>query len=198
MNVITLNNGKFETNGVDFEADYRFEAADLFWSTMPGNFNVRALGTWTDNFKTTAINTAGAPAVTQTVGTGSNAKWRGTLTVNYNADPVIVSLTARYAGAMRYSNTYNYNLGALNSVAPGQNDIGARTYFNSSVTYALPGDMSNWKLFLNVNNILNTAPPVDPLGIYIPQSTSTVRRSMTSSAATSKSASGWPSKIEDI
>ncbi len=33
--------------------------------------------------------------------------------------------------------------------------------------------MSNWKIFLNVDNILNTAPPIDPSGIYIPQAVST-------------------------
>ncbi len=116
---VTLNNGTFETNGVDFEADYRFDAADMFWSSMPGSFSLRALTTWTDNFKTVAVSTAGAPAVTQTVGTGSNAKWRGTFTVNYTADPWVASVTARFAGAMRYSNVFNYTLGALNSVCAG-------------------------------------------------------------------------------
>jgi outer membrane receptor protein involved in Fe transport len=66
-------------------------------------------------------------------------------------------------------------------------------YFNGSVTYALPGSMSNWKLFMNVNNILNTSPPIDPLNLYIPQAVST-GVALHAPAATSASASGFLSK----
>jgi outer membrane receptor protein involved in Fe transport len=161
-----LNNGTLQTNGVDFEVDYAFDGADL-WDFLPGNFILRALGTYTDNYKSITTNYTGAPVNTQSVGMNSNAKWRGNATLTWSDDPLSLSLMWRYAGATRFSNIFSLEPGVINST--DQNGIGSRQYFGLSGTYDVA---DHWQLFAGVNNLLNTAPPISPNSYYMPQTVS--------------------------
>lgn len=162
-----LNNGSLQTNGIDFEIHYSFDGADL-WDAVPGTFSARVLATYTDNFKSITTNAAGAPAINQSVGTNSNAKWRGNGSLTWSDDPVSLTVTYRYAGATRLTNVFSLLPGTANSYSSV--DIASRGYVGLAGTYDLPGNMG-LQIFGGVNNLLNTAPPIAANAYYLPLTT---------------------------
>jgi len=165
LNGAPFNTSDITLDGVDFEVDYGFPGDDI-WSGLTGNFAIRTVWAYSDNFNTTQQG-----ATVNSVGTGSDPKWRGLATITYSTDTVTAALTYRYAGATVYNNSYVVapQGGVPNSI--DLNDIGSRSYFNLSAEYQIPG-LPNWRLFGSVNNLLNTAPPINAGSAFEPTTTS--------------------------
>lgn len=100
------NVNRERVTGVDFEASYRFDLADLF-ATAKGDLSFRGLATYTKARELEAFGTtveyAGTNADSNNRGS-SVPHWRGNLASTYTHGPVTASLTARYIGAGRISN----------------------------------------------------------------------------------------------
>ncbi|MEJ1969104.1 MAG: TonB-dependent receptor [Rhizomicrobium sp.] len=149
---IPFNAQALKTSGLDFEAGYETDLADIVhdWS---GTLSLRLLATRVNELKSqlsgTTTNTLGE------VVQGGIPKWRATLDAGYTLGPSATTLTARFTGDAVLDNTYTpafINKNAVSSV----------TYFDLSETYSLTVMGVDSQLFVVVDNIFDKDPPVAP------------------------------------
>jgi iron complex outermembrane recepter protein len=156
-----VNLASQKASGIDFEGSYRFDLGSF------GNIDLRYLSTHyiknvTDNRVTPPVDVVGA----------SVPRWNHHLTVTYSNQPFTVSLTGRMISSGVLDPTYLVcatNCPArtaaqqlTNPTVDNASQPGA-FYLDSSITYDLPGaGKTDFQVFLNVQNLLNRAPPVVP------------------------------------
>jgi iron complex outermembrane recepter protein len=151
---VPLNVAQSRVRGIDYEASYRVETN--FFDGMNESFNMRFLGGYVQQRvdvpfgATTGVNTAGS------VGTPD---FTGVATGTYNIGPFSAQLQQRYIRRATLNPQWNLN-GRLDVDI---NEVSSMNITNMQLAYN--GDMNNggtWRLSLNVNNLFDRAPPVQP------------------------------------
>lgn len=144
--VVAQNIAQFETSGVDIEVSYRTPTADFLG--LPGSFYVRGLATYVDKlvFQTFFNRRDVAGDVGDSVVDGL-PKWRGILSVGYDADDFDIGARARYVGGGNFNDEQNIVNG----------DIDARTYIDLNVSFDV---MDSFTFYGNVSNLFDVEPPL--------------------------------------
>jgi len=160
-----INLATESTKGLDFEASYRFAAADVVPS-MDGNFAIRALAT---NFLDYTV-VPGLPGSipTERAGTVNLPKWRYSLAVNYDDGAVSLSGTVRGISSSVLSNEFiQCTTGCPTSTGNNPTydsiQLPGAAYIDFAATYRF-GSEGQYQLFFNVRNITNKDPAIVAAG----------------------------------
>ncbi|GAB2551643.1 TonB-dependent receptor plug domain-containing protein [Rhodanobacter koreensis] len=149
-----VNLGNLSTSGIDFTLNYKIPHFDL-GSVDPGNFKAGLSTTYTSTYKNDAApGQPGAKTIdyagTYTQQFGNIARWRGTLTFNWEKGNWSAQWQSRYINHLT-------NLNA--DVVTGANaPMGSVIYHSIQLGYAIP----SWhtRLDFGVDNLSNKAPPL--------------------------------------
>lgn len=155
-----------ETNrGVDIEATYRVDAADLM-AGWRGDLELRALAT---RFLESSTDTGKGPVINNAGSNGNGTpKWRYSVTGTYRLDALRLSLTGR--GLSDGVNDKSY-IECTSACPPStvfnrtidNNHMDGALYFDLSLSYQLSGifnTAAESELFLVVQNLTEEDPPV--------------------------------------
>ncbi|MDB5461580.1 MAG: TonB-dependent receptor [Caulobacteraceae bacterium] len=152
----TINAAKTATHGIDVEASYSFEMADLLRS-LAGHVDLRLLYAYQPDMTTQAYPGA---VVTQSAGVAGGggivgfSAHRVTSDLTYKVGPVTVNWEGRYlSGLARSGNPTQFYVDG-NLPAIFYHDLGLNYAFNAA------GHAGN--LFLTVNNVLDQNPRISP------------------------------------
>lgn len=160
-----VNLASQDASGIDFEGHYGFDVSNVV-SGWRGRLDLRYLAT---NYIKNVTNTEVAPPVDEV---GSQIpRWEQHLTATYSSDPVTVILTGRFISAGVLDPTYivcssNCPPSTLNNPTVNDAHQPSAFYLDSSFTYDFSrAGNSDLQVYLNVENVLNRAPPVVPEGL---------------------------------
>jgi len=151
----TLNAARASTGGIDVEVDYNFDLGDVV-DNAPGSVDFRSFFSLQPYNKTASF--PGAP-----IQTLPEAKGRVTTFLSY-------SLTDwRFDLADRFYSAYD------RSSSPGTlfyaKETGeARNYVDLTVSRTFASDGGDVEVYVNVQNLFNLAPPVEPSNFAVPGS----------------------------
>lgn len=158
VNATQLNLNAQRTNGVDIEVAY---AVPLDALKVPGDLNLRALGSWTDDART--ITSTGVD--TDVAGTITNPEWSWIGSATYTLDKLTAGLQARYVNKVKYSATLKgpddpaYNIAASNSI--NRNLWPEALLFYANASYTLKDDGGRRiQVYGNIDNLLDKDPPI--------------------------------------
>jgi iron complex outermembrane receptor protein len=169
VDVPQLNLNALKTDGVDVEVSYAVPLESL---EIPGNLNLRALGTFVNHFHTiTTTNDI------DSAGTASSPKWSWNGLIAYSLDRYSFDLMVRYTSEL----TYDPTLVGLDGLTPGsaayiaaaalpnsinQNKWPAALYFNTSFAYDITQEEGRrTQLYFNIDNLLDKKPPIVAISI---------------------------------
>ncbi|MGE3333566.1 MAG: TonB-dependent receptor [Rhodospirillaceae bacterium] len=161
-----------KASGIDFEASYRFQLADLVES-WGGEIAIRAMGSRvltldtqdTDGKVYDGVGVVGGwGGIPPFSGKLNAPKFRGNISVAYNGDPVTVRATVRHTAAGVYGNGFiecRTGCPVSTTAAPTieDNHIDGMTTVDLSATYK-PFEDEKVELFMTVENLMNTQPPI--------------------------------------
>jgi outer membrane receptor protein involved in Fe transport len=157
------NQNAVEAKGVDFEVNYR---RDVDWFGGGESVGVRLLGAWLD--ERNDITSGGA--VTELAGTCPTTITCGLpeLTAlvqgNYNRGPLALTLSVRYADSMLFNRNWNFN-GTSTRWDVADNEIASETVVDARFNYRFETGGGVFNVFLNVNNLFDTAEE-ESLGVF--------------------------------
>ncbi|PTA72586.1 MULTISPECIES: TonB-dependent receptor [unclassified Stenotrophomonas] len=144
------NAGYVETEGFDFDVNYRFE-------TGFGNFTTSLQNTYVTKNEIKSDNTDNPP--TQRNGFEGNFRLRSNLTVNWQLDNLSISWTARYYSGTKEDCYFDDRCTLPNFSSPdtlGQitpkNELGSNTFHDLQVSYNLPW---NATVAVGANNVFD-------------------------------------------
>ena len=169
VDVPQLNLNALKTDGVDIEVSY---AVPLEALELPGNLNLRALGTFVNHFHTiTTTNDI------DSAGTASSPRWSWNGLIAYNLDRYSFGLMVRYTSQL----TFDPTLVGLDGLTPGtpaynavaalpnsvnQNKWPAALYFNTSFAYdVLQDEEKRAQIYFNIDNLFDKNPPIVAISI---------------------------------
>ncbi len=151
------------SRGVDFEASYRVPLNTWFANARPGDFTVRALAGYIDEYSRVSplaptINFAGNGLANAASGTSAMPHIRGTLSLNHSRNAFATFLQMRYIGRMTWDKT------RILGVTTDYNDVPSTAYFDGQLTYRLPALRQRWQteVYLNIANLLDRDPTYAP------------------------------------
>jgi len=161
-----------KANGIDFEASYRFQLADIV-EAWGGEIAIRAMGSRvmtldtqnTDGRVYDGVGVIGGwGGIPPFTGNLNAPKFRGNMSIAYNGDPITLRLTARYTAAGVYGNgfiecTTSCPVSTTNAPTFGGNHIDSMTTFDLAGTYK-PLEEQNIELFATIENLTNAQPPI--------------------------------------
>jgi iron complex outermembrane receptor protein len=164
VNSPELNLNGLLTDGVDMEIDYTVPDD---WG-LPGSLTMRALGTWTDQFKTATptnnINSVGqisSPRMAWNILlTHSIDRFQTDFMIRYTSptlyDPTLVGLDGLTPGSAQYNATAALPNSINRNIWPGA------LYYNASFAYDIleRRDDQRLQVYLNINDIFNKKPPI--------------------------------------
>jgi iron complex outermembrane recepter protein len=153
-----LNLNRMVTDGADFEIVYQVPMDAM---TLPGRFQVRALGTYTHQLRTVS-----GPTDLDAAGFASGLpKWVWNVNFSYNLEKLGVGLLVKYASSTGYSNLLvgpddpNYSPTLSNSV--NRNRWPASIYYTLNAQYQLLDEPNRrLQLFGVINNLFDKQPPI--------------------------------------
>ena len=169
----SLNLNSMKTSGFDIEVDYRVPFAQM---GLPGDLNVRALGTRTNHLQVTAPLAAGGTVTTEYAGTytvtsgagsvsGGQPFWRLNGDITYTIGRFVANFNLTYTSRTKYSALFvgpddpAYNATSATSI--NKNLLPASFYINPNFSYDfVRGDGHRLQGFVYINNLLNRAPPL--------------------------------------
>ena len=161
INVTNVNVAQVATRGVDIEASYTR-------SLGAGTIALRGLATYVDRLSTSnggiTIDRAGE------VGPNNNGlpHWRFNVNLTYAQGPVTFFIENRFIGAGRYDNSYT-------SADIDNNHIRTADFVNIGVQIdAFHDQPGRAQFFVNVNNLLDSPPPLAPSSFFAPQQTNPI------------------------
>jgi len=166
-----LNLNSLEASGIDFEAQYGLELADVA-SGLSGRLTTRLLATYADTLATTdaagRVDRAGAYGNVAGAGLiGGVPRWLVNTAVTWDSGPLSLTTTVRYVGKGIYDATYvgpeddGYSVTAANSIS--DNRVASAVYVALSGRYDLSGLLNRpVSAFFNVNNLFDKDPPQSP------------------------------------
>lgn len=137
-----------EQNGIDYEIGYRVPAADWF-SWWQGSLSLRLVAT---NLRT-SMTLANGAIPRENAGAGSLPHWKGTFTANYDVGSWKTFLQVRYVGDKLKSNDY------VEGIDIDNNQVRSVAYLDGQISHEIN---ANLDLYLNVQNLLDRGPPIDP------------------------------------
>lgn len=150
------NLGGYRTSGVDLQADWRADVADLGLARAPGVIGFNIASTYVDRYQIQTEPGQSFLEYAGTIGNGtidplsiSHPRWKHSATATYAHGPASVGLRWRYIGAMDDAS----NIGSSSNLAPG---VGATQYWDVNLRWNLPRDV---QLRAGVVNLFNTEPP---------------------------------------
>ncbi len=161
-----FNLAKQEIRGLDVEATYRFQMSDLI-SSMNGSFTLHGNGTfYLRNFQDDTI-TLTSNHVGENNGSNGPPNWRMTVSMNYQLEPVSVTLTSRMVSSGVINTDWiecttgcpvstPAHLTINNSRMPGA------MYFDMNVNYSFDIGDSPSTAYFSVKNMFNKNPPPLP------------------------------------
>jgi outer membrane receptor protein involved in Fe transport len=159
VNLTNINIAQLSETGVDVETSYLLPLS-TFGVDTGATLRFRALINNVQTLKafngTTNIDYAGDVGGNNPYGL---PKWRGQVNITYEQGPFAADLANRYVGKGNYDNTQltSYNV----------NNIPSVDYVNLSLQYTTrPGGMDMLQYFIKINNLLNKAPPIDPVQFF--------------------------------
>jgi outer membrane receptor protein involved in Fe transport len=162
VNVPQLNLNALKTDGFDIEVDYAVPIGAL---KLPGQLNLRALGTYIDDSRTITATTD-----IDAAGTSAAPTWSWNFQARYSTGPFAASLMARYTAPIKFSATLigpddpNYNIALSNSI--NRNRWPAALYFNTYTQYTFNTSVLHpVQAYFNIDNILDKKPPVVAISI---------------------------------
>ncbi len=161
-----------KANGIDFEASYRFQLADIV-DAWDGEIAIRAMGSRvltldtqdTDGVTYDGVGVVGGwGGIPPFSGKLNAPKFRGNLSVAYNGDPLTVRATFRYTGAGVYGNGFiecRSGCPVSTTAAPTieDNHIPSMTTIDLSASYK-PFEEQHIEVFGTVENLTNAQPPI--------------------------------------
>ncbi len=154
--------------GIDFEASYRVNLADIN-DSMNGGLSLRFLAT--HFLKNRVANGINKPTdqVGQLSGGVNLPNWKWTAALAYTGDALSTQLTARGVSSGVYNTSYiqcssGCPVATTDNPTIDNNFIAGATYFDANVTYKIKTDSAgDYSLFLTVQNLFDKDPPVVPL-----------------------------------
>jgi outer membrane receptor protein involved in Fe transport len=160
-----INLATESTQGLDFEASYRFYAADVV-PGMDGAFAIRALATHFLDY--TIIPGIPGAIPTERAGTVNLPDWRYSVAINYDNGPVSLSGTLRGISSSVFSNefiecTTGCPASTGNNPTYDSIQMPGAAYFDFAATYRFGNDRQ-YQLFFNVRNIGNKDPAIVAAG----------------------------------
>jgi iron complex outermembrane receptor protein len=165
ITIAPLNLASEKIKGLDFEATYRFNMADIL-SSLSGAVTIRALAT--DYISYTVNSGLPGSIITQRAGTVALPKWRYAFSINYNQGPVLFTGTMRGVSSSVVNNAFIQCTSAC-PASTGNNptydniQVAGATYFDLAVTYRFGGE-GRYEAFFNVRNVANKDPAIVPQG----------------------------------
>jgi iron complex outermembrane recepter protein len=177
VNNTAVNLGRYETRGVDFEADYGLPLPDIYQS-LRGDLTFRLLTsllynmTIDDGLGSAAVDYAGQTGPTAAFGGfNTSPRWQSNFFVTYATGPLIATAQVRWIGHGTYEAITAFGGAPIQPGDPGysttnpnsinDNNVPSAWYLNLSASYNVT---DHFALFSVVNNVLNKAPPVAPGG----------------------------------
>jgi outer membrane receptor protein involved in Fe transport len=159
VNLTSINAAELKETGVDIESSYLLPLSNLGLASG-GSLRFRALVNNVQTLK--QFNGATTADFAGDVG-GNNPyglpKWRANLNITFENGPLAVDLQDRFIGAGTFDN--------LNPTSYNVNRIPSIDYVNLGVQYtAKTSGLQNLQYFIKVNNLLNKAPPIDPVEFF--------------------------------
>jgi iron complex outermembrane recepter protein len=154
LNDIYLNINSEKVVGTDVEGDYRIPFSGSRSLTL------RLLGGYLEEF---ALANLGAP-VAQEAGTTGNLplpRVQLNLGANYQQGPYSVFLSERFISDGRRE--WNDDEPALGGVTINDDHIASALYTDLNLAYTLNMKGVDWQVFLNIQNLLDRAPPRVPI-----------------------------------
>jgi hypothetical protein len=162
IDLVNINLATLKTRGYDISADYSFRADSLL-KTLPGRFGVRFLGTYVQSFVqddgVTRDDTAGD--VGNNLTSIPHMKWTASLT--YQNAGWSSYLGGRFVGG----GWIDHTLGA-----DGINNNHVDHQFLVDLTLSrslIDTDDRLVQVYATVNNVFNTAAPIDPSTFFVPR-----------------------------
>jgi len=175
--VTAVNQGNFNfataaARGIDFEASYNFDLADIAES-LPGSIRIHTQGTrYIKN-----VTDDGLSPPNDSAGTNGLPKWVTTTSINYTSDGLSTGLTARAFSATTQDNDFiQCTSGCPVSTTNAPTFDYMRTpgglYLDWNASYSFEMAGADTQVFLNVRNIMDKDPLLVPnrtpgLGSYI-------------------------------
>ena len=167
INTVTVQKFNFQTlytDGVDMEASYSFDGADVS-SAVPGSFTLRFLGNYIEHLQ---IAAGGVPTLEYagqdgSVGTATQGMphFRGNFVATWIFDPISIQANVRYIQGGTLNNAYKFGV----DISPQDGHVTNRTYLDLSGTYDF---MPGIQLFGKIANVFDSAPPLTPTNILKP------------------------------
>jgi iron complex outermembrane recepter protein len=158
---VNVNLQWLRTSGLDIETAYKLPLSRI--SELPGTLNFRLLASRTYEVATNLFG-AVTDRAGETGGAGGAPTWLATLNSGYSNGPFTGTLTTRYIRGGKLNATY-YELGQSPPVAGANsindNNVGGIVYFNLNGSWDLGGKFGT-QLFVQVNNLMDRAPPSAP------------------------------------
>jgi iron complex outermembrane recepter protein len=147
--------------GLDFEASYHFDLADVV-SDWNGGMNFRYLGT---HYITNVTSNNGLTPSVQIVGS-TIPRWRHNLIATYSGDPWTISVIGRLTSAGVLNANYaqcstGCPLSTTNNPTINNNYEPGSFYLDTAINYNVG---SGFQVYLNIANIFNTNPAIIPQG----------------------------------
>ncbi len=167
IDVKPFNLTSLHQRGYDFEASYQTKL-DQINEGWGGDVSLRAIGTYIQYFKRNDGRNPEIDAAGTNAGQGP-LKWRWMFSGNYTNDALSITWTGRFMSSGRYGGTATSYVQCAAGSCPvsttsfptiDNNYIESRFYHDLSLTYKLTeGEGISTSLYLNVSNLMNTAPP---------------------------------------
>jgi outer membrane receptor protein involved in Fe transport len=146
-----LNAAQAKAEGIDFEGQYSVETD--FLGDVPETLNIRGLFGYVIERSDTPFG--GAPV--DTVGSGTNPEWTGTLTGTYDFGLWSVQMQGRYVDSTMVNTTW------VEGIDVDDNTVASMTWWNGRLAYN--GEMASgatYSIAFNVQNMFDRMPPVVP------------------------------------
>jgi iron complex outermembrane receptor protein len=159
INASQVNAARRTTRGVDIEVDYTLALAG------DSALNLRGLATYVDRLTLTngaiTVDRAGEVGGDN----GGLPHWRFNLAATYTTGPLTLFLENRFIGSGQYDNTLGpQDISLVN--------IKARNYLNASIQFdILDTPTQGFKIFFNIDNLLDQDPPIVPSTFIAPPQT---------------------------
>ena len=163
INVPQQNLNSQKTGGVDLEVAYAVPQMDF----IPGSFNIRALGTWIDNFHAVtptqdidSVGTINAPKLAFNVNLQHQwDNWTSILNVKYQSNVIYSTTNVGLDGLTPGTTQYNATAALGNSI--NRNIWPEVLQFDVRFAYDLvkEGD-TRLQAYVNVENVTNKKPPI--------------------------------------
>jgi len=141
----TINVGEARTRGMDVELSYR-TAVSFFGGNE--SISVRALGS---RLFEASITPFDSPTV-ERVGAGSFQKWNATVSASYNAGPVSVSWSTRWASSVKRS------LSWVEGIDVADNSIPSHATSNLRFTYNFDRTTESLSVYAAITNLFDRTP----------------------------------------